>query len=227
MSHSLIVDVLLHGLAVAMSPEAVVSVLLILLTAKAKTNSLAYMVGWVAGLAVVAAVILGFDDVVAGAPDQIQKPTLGGAIRLAFGILLLSLAVLRWRRRAKRAGPPTEPRWLAVIERFGPVRCFAWGFFLSGINPKNVALTATGAVHFSIISRLWQTEVIAIAGFVVLASTTIAAPVVLFRVMGERSHPRLHVFRAWLIANSDAVIMTLLTIFGMKLIADGIDNLAL
>ena len=111
MSQSLIIDVLLHGLAVAISPEAIFSAILILLTDKARSNGLAYLAGWIAGLAIVAASVLVFDDIVAGSPGQLSKSTLTGILRIGLGLLLLGLAARRWIRHRRRKGVAPSPRW--------------------------------------------------------------------------------------------------------------------
>ncbi len=225
MQQSLILDVLFHALAVALSPEAIFTAVLILLTPRARSNGLAYLGGWMVGLAVVSAIVLITDGLVSGSPGLPGKSTFAGSVRLTLGLVLFALAVRRWQRRTRRGEVPPEPRWMAALDRFGFFRSFAVGFLLSGINPKNVALTVTAATHFSLFDRTALIEALTMAIFVLLASTTIAAPVIWYHATGIRSHVRLRRLKDWLISHNDAVIIVLLVVFGAKLCGDGLNIL--
>lgn len=219
-------DVAFHAMAVAASPEAIFSGILVLLTHRAQFNSGAYLLGWLTGLIAVFAVVLSFDDTIAGGRGGMPKSDLAGILRVGFGALLLLLAVRRILKRRRRGHAPYEPKWLAVVERFGPRRCFVWGFLLAGLNPKNIALTATGAVHLSLYARSLSSEIVGVVVFLLLASSTVAAPFALYLALGARAEPHLQRIRGWFARNNEAVIVMLFLIFGIKLIGDGVANLA-
>ena len=62
--------------------------------------------------------------------------------------------------------------------------------------------------------------------FVVVASISIAAPVIYYLVGGAGAKARLDEMKDWLVLHNDAVMAVLLLVFGAKLIADGLPPLS-
>ena len=69
-------------------------------------------------------------------------------------------------------------------------------------------------------------EIGAFAVFVTIASATVAAPVIVYLIMGERVQGGLNSLKEWLIANNNTVMAVLLVVFGAKLIGDAISILS-
>ena len=55
-------DILPLAIGVAISPVPIIAVILMLFSARARTNGPAFLAGWIAGLAVVGAVVLALSD---------------------------------------------------------------------------------------------------------------------------------------------------------------------
>src|SRR4051812_50221297 len=88
------------AVGVAISPLPIVAVVLMLVTARGRVNGPAFLLGWVAGLAIVGVVVLsvadGADASEGGAPaDWVSW------LKLVLGILLLLLAARQWRGRPR------------------------------------------------------------------------------------------------------------------------------
>ncbi len=64
--------------------------------------------------------------------------------------------------------------------------------------------------------------IVAVAVFVVIAISTVAVPVILYNVMGERAQPMLDTMRTWLAENNATVMAVLLLVIGFVLIGKGI-----
>jgi hypothetical protein len=62
--------------------------------------------------------------------------------------------------------------------------------------------------------------------FILLASLTVAAPVVLYLIVGHKADDALNAMKTWLIAHNDAVMTVLFLVFGVKLLGDGITILS-
>ena len=62
--------------------------------------------------------------------------------------------------------------------------------------------------------------------FVVLASLTIAVPVIYHLVGGEAARTRLDTVKVWLAVHNDAVMTVLFLVLGVNLISKGIPPLA-
>ena len=80
------------------------------------------------------------------------------------------------------------PKWLATVESVSPVKAFGLAVVLAAVNPKNLILTAGAAAGLAQVQGLSTTDaVVAIAVFVVIASLTIAGPVLYALFGGERA----------------------------------------
>jgi hypothetical protein len=60
---------------------------------------------------------------------------------------------------------------------------------------------------------------------VIVASITIAGPVLYFFVGGDKARASLDSMKGWLAVHNAAVMMVLFLVFGVKLIADGLPAL--
>lgn len=58
--------------------------------------------------------------------------------------------------------------------------------------------------------------------FVILASLTVAAPVLSYLIVGHRADPVLDRAKNWLVAKNSTIMAVLLLVIGVKLIGDGI-----
>jgi hypothetical protein len=68
--------------------------------------------------------------------------------------------------------------------------------------------------------------VVSLAVFVVLASLTIAVPVIYYLVGGEAARTRLDAVKVWLGLHNDAVMTVLFLVLGVNLISKGIPPLS-
>ena len=211
-------EILGVAVGVAISPVPIIAVILMLFTPSARTNSLAFLVGWIIGLVVVGTIVLaiGFDSDDGGTSDA------GGILKLVLGVALLAVAARRWRGRPRGGEEPTMPKWMAAIDGFGPLQAFGVAFLLSAINPKNLALTIAATVSISAAGLDTSEEIVVLAVFVAIASVTILIPVVVYLVAGSRADAVLTDMRDWLTANNDTVMAVLLLVFGVKLVGDAI-----
>jgi hypothetical protein len=211
------------AIAVAVSPVPIIAVILMLFTAKARTNSVAFLLGWLLGLIVVGSIVLLAGDV---ASDDSGESTVSGVVKLVLGLLFLLLAVRNWRSRPKAGEEPEMPAWMAAIDEFGTGKSGGIGVLLSGLNPKNLALTAAGAATIAAAGLTSGEEISAFVVFVAIASVTVAAPVLVYLILGERVQGGLNSLKEWLIANNNTVMAVLLVVLGAKLLGDAISILS-
>ena len=75
-------------------------------------------------------------------------------------------------------------------------------------------------------SHLPTTEaVVSLAVFVIIASLTIAVPVIYHLIGGEGARTRLDTVKEWLAVHNDAVMTVLFLVLGVNLISKGIPPL--
>ena len=107
-----------------------------------------------------------------------------------------------------------------------PLKAFGLAVVLAAVNPKNLILTAGAAAGLAQVQGLSTTDaVVAIAVFVVIASLTIAGPVLYALFGGERARTSLNSAKAWLTTHNAAVMAVLFLVFGVDLIAKGLPPL--
>lgn len=212
------------AVGVALSPVPIVGMVLVLATPRARANSLAFLAGWVAGLAVVGTVVL----LVAGGAEATEE---GGAadwvsvLELLLGVLLLRLAVKRWRDRPAAGQEAPMPGWMRAIDSFRAPRAAGLAVLLSAVNPKNLLLVVAAATSIAQTGAGAGAQAAALAVFVLIGSLGIGAPVAIYFAMGERSKRILGDLRDWMAHNDAVIIAVICLVIAAKLIGDGIAGL--
>jgi len=99
------------------------------------------------------------------------------------------------------------------------------GALLSGVNPKNLALILGAGVAISAAGLNSTQTIVALIVFIIIACVSVATPVIIYLVMGDKATPTLNSWKAWLTHNNATVMMVILLLFGVKLLADGLGAL--
>jgi threonine/homoserine/homoserine lactone efflux protein len=218
-------DLLPFAIGLAIIPIPIIAVILMLLSERAGANSTAFLGGWVVGVAGASVVLLVLssqsDTGSTGAPS-----TRSSVIKLILGALLVLLAARSFKKRP-RAGEQAElPKWLESIDSFTPTKAAGLGVVLSAANPKNLLLIAGAMVAVSQYKLAVGEEAIVVLVFVLIASITVAAPVIIYRVGGAKAQRLLEEMKTWLGQNSAVVMAVLLLVIGVVLIGKGIGGLS-
>lgn len=207
------------AVGVALSPVPIIAVILMLGTPRARVNGPAFAAGWVAGLVVVSVVVL----LVAGGADTNSGTSTGvDWFEFLIGLLFLVMAVKQWRQRPHKGEQPTMPKWMATIDSFNPGKSLALGAALSGVNPKNLALTAGAAASIAQVGLDSSQTAIAVAIFVVIGSLTVVGPVLYFLVAPGKATGPLTSVKEFMSDHNAVIMMVILLILGAKLIGSGL-----
>ncbi|MFD1814099.1 GAP family protein [Rhodococcus gannanensis] len=204
------------GLALAAMPMVMLSTVLI--TTRPARVSYAFVGGWVGGLIAAGAVVLTVVDVIALAAE----PTWWvGALKLTLGVLLVVLAVRKWRARPRNGQDPTLPRWMAAAQTMTEARALRLGFLLAAANPKNLALVAAGATVIADATPRVHEQVIALIVFAVVASLTVGAPAVVRVALADSADRTLDAAGTWMTRHNAAIMAAVLLVLGVALIGNG------
>jgi hypothetical protein len=222
---SVIGELLAAAVVIAAGPTQVIAVILLLLSRHAIGNSVAFLVGWLAGLSLVSIVALIVELPAFEIADG-NAATLGGIAKLLIGLGLVVLAARQWRSRPLDNELAKLPGWMALIERVGPSRAVFVGLLLSIPNLKVILLTL--AVMLAVIEAGLSAAGAgaAIAAYVLVASSTVIAPVVCNLVLGERAAAVLIALRTWLERNYATMTILMLLAVGVVVAATGLGTLA-
>ncbi|HEX3268654.1 MAG TPA: GAP family protein [Gaiellaceae bacterium] len=218
---TLVAEVAALGLAVAFtSPVSVVTVIVLLSLPAGRRRGLAFLVGWLIALAVIAALML---FVLHGQDFGSRSSTpsrAASALEVLLGSLLLIWAVVAYRRREPSSGGASTPSWLGRIEGTHWLLALAVGALMLSYG---LSLAAASEILKANVSRLDAT--VAITVFALTSMVTVAAPIVVVVAAPERSEQRLATWKAWLLGNSRVVTLVVLMVVAALLIVRGVHDL--
>ena len=180
-----------------------------------RPTGLAFMAGWLAGLAAVTAVFVQVPHLVDGLGES---PPWAPWVRIAIGVLFIAFAVARWVTRRRETRPPAL---LNRLSRITPVGAAAIGFGLVVANPKVLVMNAAAGLIIGMVAvgvGVW----FAVTFYTALAGSTVIAPVLAYVVVGERVDSQLERVRDWMQREHAAVTAVTLLVVGVLLAYTGI-----
>jgi threonine/homoserine/homoserine lactone efflux protein len=214
------------AVGVALSPIPIIAVVLMLMSQRGRLNGPGFVLGWLAGLAVLGAIVLA----IAGPADASEhgKPaTWVSVLKLVLGLLLVLLAVRQWRGRPQTGQEVEAPKWMGSIERFNPGKAVGAGAALSGLNPKNALLAIGAAAGIAQTGIGGADQAVAYLVFAVVATLGVAAPMAIYFALGARSQRMLAGLRDWMAQHNAAIMAVLCLVIGAKLIGDAISGFSM
>jgi threonine/homoserine/homoserine lactone efflux protein len=218
-------EILPLAIGVAISPVPIIAIVLMLGTPRARSNGLAFALGWLAGLTIVGGALLalasGNSQENDGGPE-----TWVSIVKLVLGVLFLLLAARTWRSRPKAGQEAAMPKWMQAIDTFTTGRSLVFGLLLSGVNPKNLALTIAAATTIAQTGISGGESAGALIVFILIGSLSILTPVFIYFALGTRAAVILDELKDWMAGHNAAIMTVLLLVLGAKLIGDGVGGLS-
>lgn len=216
---AVLVDVLPVALGIAASPFPIIPAILLLFTARARATSSSFLLGWVVGILVATGLFAALAEVL----DTSDQPAVWATwARIVLGAVLVVLGVRQWLGRGAKE---SAPRWMQSLADATPATALRLGLVLSAANPKILLLTAAGGLAIGSSELDAAGVALAVALFTVVAASTVAIPVLLYLVRGERILGPLGVARDWLQANNAAVMAVVIVVIGVLLLVKGLGAL--
>lgn len=211
------------ALGIAISPMPIVAAILMLLSRKAKTTSLTFLAGWLAGVVITLILFTLLSSILPRSNPSQARPV-AAIIKIVLGALLLALGVRRFLSRPDAGAERTMPKWMSAIDTMTALRGLGLGFALSALNPKNLVLGIAAGTLLGTATLPVGQDVIAGVVFTVIASSTVGAPIV-----GYLGAPRvmagpLRTLREWLLRNNATVMAVVLLVLGVVVIGKGIGS---
>jgi threonine/homoserine/homoserine lactone efflux protein len=205
------------GLAVAASPLAIIPGVLILLGSRPRAAAGSYLLGWVVGVLAVTAVAAALAEVV----DVSQPPEWTAWVRILLGVGLLVLAVRSWSTRSASQEPPA---WMSSLTEATPAAAVRLGLTLSAANPKVALLAVAAGITVGSAGYPIGDVVVLLVLFTVVASLSVALPLLAHLVLGPRVEAPLRRVGDWLERNQAGVIAVVLGLIGLALVLQGVSG---
>jgi len=214
-------DIIPFALGIAISPIPVIATILMLLSPRARATASAFSIGWVVGVSIAAVIFTSVGALVELGESDTSAP-IRGVVRLALATALLLLAIRAFRRRPRGDASPTMPSWMASVTDMTTTRASALGLMLAVANPKNLVMAASAGIA---VGHAGPGGAMVVGGvvFVIVAVSTVVAPVVVFLVAPERVSGALERLREWLVRNNSVIITVLLVFLAVSNLGKGID----
>lgn len=216
-------EVLALGVGVAISPLAVIAVVVMLDAGNARAGA-AFLGAWAAGLAGVATIAVLVADG-AQASDGGEPATWVSFAKLVLAVLLLVVAARQWRGRPGEAAEPELPGWISGLGDMtaGPAASLALLF--ACVKPKNLLLTISAALAVAQTGADPGAQAVALAVFVLLGSLAPGVPMAINVALHERGAATLAAMRGWLERENTTIIVVLCLAFAAKLAVDAVSAL--
>ena len=208
------------GLVIAFSPLSIIPGILVLHTPRPRPTSLAFLAGWILGIAVITGAFVGGSDVSNDGLDT--KPTWSPYVRIVLGAALILFGIYRWIGRHRSAH---NPKWMTAMSSMGPGRAFLTAIVLTVANLKVFAMCAAAgvAIGTAALGRVgaWQAVLI----FTALSASSVAIPILGYLFAGEQLDEPLERLKVWMERNHGALVAGILVFIGAALLYKGIHAL--
>lgn len=215
-------DLLAIGIGVAISPLAIVAVILMATSGKGRSNGTAFVLGcyvWAVVFVSVLALIgraAGSDETGSGTHITVD------VIEIVLGALLFGLAIVQWRRRNHKE----TPKWMSALDGFSVWKAFVLGILISGpLSPKDLPLLIAAGGRISQASLVWNEFLIVIMIFGFIGVLAVTVPWLISVISPSKVEARLSGMRDWLVTNHAVIMTVLFLLLGAKLIGSGVADL--
>lgn len=212
------------GIVISSVPLMVVT--LTLLMRQNKGAVLAFLLGWMGGIALLGSMVLLLAEGTARDPQT--SPAWLPWTRVVVGLLLLVLAAKQWRSRPRNGATAQPPAWMKVLDALTVAKAGGLGLLLTTVNPKNFLLVASGAMAIIAAdpgSASSTAQWIALAVFTAVASLGVAAPALMYLALGERAVQPLAQAKTWIVQNNAGIMCAVLTLLGFVVLGNGLAQL--
>ena len=218
----MLIELIPLALVVALSPFSVIPAVLVLHTARPRPTALAFLAGWLVGLAALTSIFLEVSGLVGGLGGK--PPGWASWLRIVVGALLIVFGIYRWLNRKKTAH---TPKWLQSMSNLTPARAGLTGLVLTVVNPKVLFICAAAGLAIGTTgmsdARVW----LAVLWYVVVAGSTVALPVLAYAVSGDRLKEPLAKLKDWMERQHAVLVAAILVVIGLLVLFKGIHGLGM
>jgi hypothetical protein len=212
-----VADLVLIALGIALQPFRLSAFILILSTKDGTRKGLGFILGWLASLIVVIALVVA---VFGGRLIRFRTipSTVLLSLKLALGIALIVIAAVEWRRRNRARRPPA---WVARLDTMSP-----WGAAVIAAILQPWTLVAAAAVTAAQARLSTVGDYLALVTFCLLSTSTFIALEV-YAVVAPAASAQLAALRNWLDRHGTELIIVVCLVVGLWLAVQSIRLLAL
>ena len=217
---SILTELIPLGLVVAFSPLSIIPAVLVLHTPRPKPTGLAFLAGWIFGLAALTAIFLTASDLAGGISKS--PPSWASWLRIVVGVALIAFGIYRWANRKKSEH---MPGWMTRISTLTPAKAGVTAAVLTVANVKVLLICAAAGLAIGSAGLGSPNVWVAAAWYVAVAGSSVALPILGYAVSGDRLDPALTRLKEWMERQHAVLVAVILVVIGLLVLYKGIHGL--
>ena len=208
------------GLVVALSPITVIPAVLVLQAPRPRPSGLAFLAGWLLGLAAVIALCVAASGLLGGLHKS--PPHWASWLRVVLGSALIVFGIYRWLTRHKHT---ESPGWMRSFTTITPARAAITAAALVVLRPDVLFICIPAGLVIGASGLGVAGDWIAAAFFVVIAASTVAVPILAYAAAGHRLDDAMGRLKDWMEKNNAALLAAIFVVIGLMVLYNGIHAL--
>jgi Sap, sulfolipid-1-addressing protein len=209
------------GLVISLSPITVIPAVLVLQAPRPRPTGLAFLGGWVLGLAALTALSVGASGLLGGLDKA--PPRWTSWLRVVLGSALILYGIYQWLTRQRHS---ESPGWMRSFATITPVRAALTALALVVIRPDVLLICVPAGLAIGGGGLGVTGDWIAAAIFVAIAASSVAIPILAYAAAGHRLDDTLARLKDWMDKNTAALMAAVLVVVGALVLYHGINALA-
>jgi threonine/homoserine/homoserine lactone efflux protein len=216
---SVLAPLLASAVAFAFSPIPIIELILVVFSRRARVNGVVFLL--TVALPTFVIPLLGATLVKDAAGGGSGDSGAGAWVNLAFGVLLLLLAVVNLRKY----NDTSAPKVFGVIEGMGPGAVFGLAIGVTLVNPKNLALLLSAGETLREASLAGAQMLLAVALFTLVAMLPYLLVIAYQNLGGKDAAARLDSLKSTLLRNNHKVMFWVCLVIGLVMGGRGVAGL--
>ena len=208
------------GLVIALSPITVIPAVLVLQAPRPRPSGLAFLAGWVLGLAALTALSVAASGVLGGLHKS--PPAWASWLRVILGAALILFGIYRWLTRHRHT---ESPAWMRSFASITPARAGITGAVLVVIRPDVLLICVPAGLAIGGGGLGVTGDWLAAAIFVAIAASSVAIPILAYAAAGHRLDDTMGRLKDWMDKNNAALLAAILVVIGLMVLYNGIHAL--
>ena len=208
------------GLVIALSPITVIPAVLVLQAPRPRPTGLAFLAGWVLGLAALTAASVAASGLLGGLHKS--PPTWASWLRVVLGTVLILFGIYRWLTRHRQT---ESPAWMRSFATITPARAGVTGAALAVIRPDVLLICVPAGLAIGGSARDVADDWIAAAFFVAIAASTVAIPILAYAAAGHRLDDTMARLKDWMDKRNNELLAAILVVIGLMVLYNGVHAL--
>jgi Sap, sulfolipid-1-addressing protein len=216
-------EVLAFGVGVAMSPLAIVAVVVLLVARGGALPAWTFTGTWVVSLSLASALVLLLADG-ADASAGGEPATWVSILKIVVGLLLVLFGVRSLAERVSGEPETEAPGWMRKLDNVTTAKAAGLAV-LFVVKPKNLLLTIGAGIAVAQVGVAPAAQVVGVAAFVALGTVGLAIPLAIHVLMPRRGRDVLTRLREWMASENATIIAVLCLVIAAKLLGDALVSL--